>query len=162
MWLVEKFSDSESTDPVATDCVTTDSVATDPDSVTVTLDGQTHELSRTEATELRDALGDALTAKREFLHTAGEHRQDGTYQVSRRSANSAGHSKVFESFEHLTRLYGRLPEKITAEEVGRTGLTSGRRHLLVRHFTEHPAFDCELVSRQPLTVQKCTGGETGE
>ncbi len=74
--------------------------------------------------------------------------------VERRAADSAGHSKVFERFEALERLYGRLPEEFTAETVGRSGLTGGRRHMLVRHFVEHPAFDCELVSRQPLTVRK--------
>lgn len=151
MRLVEKFSGSDST---AT-------VATDHDGVAVTLDGRTHELTRDEAVALRDALGDALTTEREFVHTAGVHRRDGTYKVSRRGADSAGHSKVFESFEQLRRLYDRLPAAFTAEEVSRTGLTGGRRHMLVRHFAEHPAFDCELVSRQPLTVRKRAGGGEG-
>ena len=125
----------------------------------MTLSGRTHVLTREQAAELRDSLGEALTTEREFVHTACEHREDGTYRVSRRGADSAGHSKVFESFEHLVRLYGRLPDEFTAEAVGRTGLTGGRRHMLVHHFAEHPAFDCELVSRQPLTVRKCGGGE---
>ena len=142
MWLVEKFSGSNGT------------ATADHDGVVVMLDGQTFELSRKQAAELRDSLGDALTTEREFVHTASEHREDGTYKVSRRGADSAGHSKVFQSFEHLIRLYGRLPEEFTADAVGRTGLTGGRRHLLVHHFAEHPAFDCELVSRQPLTVRK--------
>ena len=127
----------------------------------MTLGGRTFELTREEAAELRDSLGEALTTEREFVHTAGCHREDGSYRVARRGADSAGHSKVFESFEHLVRLFGRLPGKFTAEDVGRRGLTGGRRHLLVRHFAEHPAFDCELVSRQPLTVRKCDGGGEG-
>lgn len=149
MWLVEKFSGSSTT------------VAADHDCVELILDGRTFELSREQAAELRDSLGEALTSEREFVHTAGRHREDGTYKVSRRGATSAGHSKVFESFEHLERLYGRLPEAFTAEDVGRTGLTGGRRHLLVHHFAEHPAFDCELVSRQPLTARKFDGGAEG-
>lgn len=109
-----------------------------------------------------------MTDRTEFFRTAGEHREDGSYVVSRRGADSAGHRKVFESFEHLRRLYGRLPAEFTAEEVGRSGLTGGRRHMLVRHFAEHPAFDCQLVSRQPLTVRKTepaagkTAGKTAE
>ena len=66
---------------------------------------------------------------------------------------------MFERFTALERLYRRLPDEFTAEEVGRSGLTGGRRHMLVRHFAEHPAFDCELVSRQPLTVRKVGSAE---
>ncbi|WP_435063804.1 DUF7528 family protein [Halobaculum sp. EA56] len=128
--------------------------------MTVTLDGETHRLDREAAIALRDGLADALTARREFLHTAGEHRPDGSYVVERRAADSAGHSKVFERFAALRRLYDRLPAEFTAEAVGRTGLTGGRRHLLVRHLAEHPAFDCELVSRQPLTARK-RGSDSG-
>ncbi|SEO72926.1 hypothetical protein SAMN04487948_104408 [Halogranum amylolyticum] len=61
---------------------------------------------------------------------------------------------MFASFAELRRLYGRLPTEFTAEDVGRSGLTGGRRHMLVRHLAEHPAFGCELVSRQPLTARK--------
>ncbi len=118
------------------------------------LDGESRRLSRAEAAELRDALGAALTERTEFLRTAGEHREDGSYVVSRRGADSSGHRKVFDGFEHLRRLFERLPAEFTAEDVGRSGLTGGRRHMLVRHFAEHPAFECELVSRQPLTVRK--------
>lgn len=124
------------------------------------LDGEEYRLSRSDAAALRDSLGSALAQRREFLRTAGEHREDGSYVVSRRSANSAGHSKVFRSFDELERLYGRLPAEFTAEDVGRTGLTGGRRHMLVRHVAEHPVFDCELVSRQPLTVRKNSAGST--
>jgi len=69
---------------------------------------------------------------------------------------------VFESFEVLARLYDRLPRTFTAEDVGRTGLTGGRRHMLVRHLAEHPAFDCELARRQPLTARKRPDGDGGE
>jgi hypothetical protein len=66
---------------------------------------------------------------------------------------------VFDGFRRVERLYQRLPERFTAEHVGRTGLTGGRRHMLVRHLVEHPAFDCDLVGRQPLTAEK--RGSTG-
>ncbi|MGM0606130.1 MAG: DUF7528 family protein [Halobacteriota archaeon] len=114
-------------------------------------------LSRSQAAALRAELGDALTRERTFVHTSGTHREDGSYVVARRAATSTGHSKVFESFESLERLYDRLPDQFDAETVGRTGLTGGRRHMLVRHFAEHPGFACTLRSRQPLTVEKQTG-----
>lgn len=75
--------------------------------------------------------------------------------MSRRHADSAGHEKVFDDFAAVERLYERLPDRFGAEEVERTGLTGGRRHLVVRHFLEHPAFDCRLAGRQPLRVDKC-------
>ncbi|WP_435333419.1 DUF7528 family protein [Haloarchaeobius sp. TZWWS8] len=115
---------------------------------------ETHVLTRSEAAELRDQLANALTRSHEFVHTTCMHREDGRYVVERRGANSAGHRKVFERYAACERLYDRLPEEFTAEHVGRTGLTGGRRHMLLWHFVEHPGFDCELVSRQPLTVRK--------
>lgn len=121
---------------------------------------ETHDLSREDAAQLRDALSDALTRTREFVRTTCTHREDGSYVVERRAANSAGHRKVFESFDACERLYDRLPSSFTASDVGHTGLTGGRRHMLVWHYAEHPAFDCDLVSRQPLTVEKCD--DTGE
>nr|WP_321112353.1 hypothetical protein [Halorussus salinisoli] len=98
------------------------------------------------------------------MRTVGSHREDGSYVVSRRRAESAGHRKVFESFAELRRLYDRLPGEFTAADVERTGLTGGRRHMLVHHLAEHPAFDCELAKRQPLTARKrpSSGGETGD
>jgi hypothetical protein len=129
-------------------------VSTDGESISVTIDGERHELSREAARELQDALGDAMTHEREFLHTAGEHREDGKYVVSRRSADSAGNTKVFESFEQMRRLFERLPDEFGADEVSRTGITGSRRHMLVRHFAEHPAFDCTIARRNPLTVEK--------
>ncbi|MEF8773671.1 MAG: hypothetical protein V5A23_09105 [Halobacteriales archaeon] len=122
--------------------------------VVVTVDGDRERLSRAAAATLREELSAALTERREFLRTAGEHREDGSYVVERRGADSAGHRKVFADFEALDRLYERLPTEFTAEDVGGSGLTGGRRHMVVRHFAEHPAFDCELVARQPLTVRK--------
>ncbi|WP_439027027.1 DUF7528 family protein [Haloarchaeobius sp. DT45] len=115
---------------------------------------ETYELTREDALELRDQLADAVTQTHEFVHTTCTHREDGSYVVERRGANSAGHRKVFDSFEACERLYSRLPDEFTAAEVGRTGLTGGRRHMLVWHYAEHPGFDCDLVSRQPLTVAK--------
>nr|WP_205254516.1 hypothetical protein [Halorussus sp. JP-T4] len=128
------------------------------------VDGCDYELSRDEAAQLQDAVGDALTQRREFFRTAGVHREDGTYEVSRRGADSAGNSKVFESFEVLGRLYDRLPDEFSADDVGRTGITGSRRHMLVRHFAEHPAFDCGIARRNPLTAEKTgdTVDETGD
>jgi len=117
---------------------------------------------------LRAALGEALTERRAFVRTVGRHREDGSYVVERRRADSAGHRKVFESFAALRRLYDELPATFTAADVERSGLTGGRRHVLVHHFAEHPAFDCELAKRQPLTARKTdrghpsSGGETVE
>lgn len=113
-------------------------------------------VDRETARRLRSALGEALTARREFVHTVGVHRPDGRYEVARRGADSGGNAKVFESFEELCRLYERLPRAFGAEDVSQTGadLTGSRRHLVVRHLAEHPAFDCDLTARNPLTVRK--------
>ena len=113
-----------------------------------------HELSRREASRLAEAVGDALHSREEFLRTAGEHRPDGSYVVARRGADSAGNLKVFDSFKRLERLYERLPGEFGADDVGRTGITGSRRHMVVRHFAEHPAFDCRTRSRNPLRVRK--------
>lgn len=118
------------------------------------MDGETHRLERAEAAGLRSALGEAIAGRREFLRTVGEHREDGSYVVSRRGAESSGHRKVFDSFAALERLYERLPHEFTAQDVGGDGLTGSRRHALVHHLVEHPAFDCTLASRQPLTGRK--------
>nr|WP_250137732.1 hypothetical protein [Halorientalis salina] len=125
----------------------------------MTVGGQTHALSREQAEQLQDAIGDAMTREREFLHTTGTHREDGTYVVSRRGADSAGNTKVFEEFGNLRRLFERLPAEFTAEEVGRTGITGSRRHMLVRHFAEHPAFDCAITTRNPLTGRKTAAND---
>nr|WP_225741292.1 hypothetical protein [Halorussus halophilus] len=103
---------------------------------------------------MQDAVGSALTERREFFRTAGIHREDGTYEVARRGADSSGNSKVFESFDALRRMFERLPAEFSAEDVGRTGITGSRRHMLVRHFAEHPTFDCTISRRNPLTAEK--------
>ena len=51
-------------------------------------------------------------------------------------------------------MFHRLPEQFTAEDIGRTGITGSRRHMMVRHFAEHPSFACSIDSRNPLTVGK--------
>ena len=118
------------------------------------IDGKTFELSRESATDLQDAVGDALTERREFFRTAGTFREDGSYEVSRRSADSAGNAKVFRTFDAMARLFDRLPDEFTAEDVGRTGITGSRRHLLIRHFGENPEFPCRISSRNPLMAKK--------
>lgn len=122
--------------------------------VTVTLDGESHRLDPADARRLRGELATALAGRTTYVHTAGHQRLDGSYVVERRRADSDGHRKVFSRFETLRALYRDLPREFDAEAVGREGLTGPRRHLLVRHVAEHPAFDCELTSRQPLTVTK--------
>lgn len=82
--------------------------------------------------------------------------------MSRRGADSAGNSKVFESFAALRRLFDRLPAEFTADDVGRTGITGSRRHMLVRHFAEHPQFDCSISRRNPLAGEKTAGKRSGE
>ncbi|MFC7203937.1 hypothetical protein ACFQJC_10450 [Haloferax namakaokahaiae] len=111
-------------------------------------------MSRDAAADLQEAIGSALTEKREFFRTAGEYRRDGSYVVSRRGADSTGNAKVFTSFDELRRLYDRLPTNFTADDIGRTGITGSRRHMIIRHFGEHPAFDCKISSRNPLTGEK--------
>lgn len=129
------------------------------DRVAVSVDGDELLLSREDADELRECLEDALTARETFLNTEGVHRADGSYVVERRGADSSGNRKVFDDFDALRRLYGRLPEEFTAEDLSASGLTAGRRHMVLWHFVEHPGFACELASRQPLTARKVPGAE---
>lgn len=82
--------------------------------------------------------------------------------MSRRGADSSGNAKVFNSFDNLRRLYKRLPDEFAAKDVERTGITGSRRHMLIRHFAEHPAFDCRITSRNPLTVRKTTQEVTAD
>jgi len=142
-WLVEKSDGSP--DPTA---------ERRGDRVVLAVDGEELFLSRDDADQLRESLADALTARETFLNTAGEHRADGSYVVERRGADSAGNSKVFDSFACLRRLFERLPEEFTASDLSASGLTAGRRHMVLWHLVEHPAFACELASRQPLTARK--------
>jgi hypothetical protein len=137
------------------------SLSADGQRVQLQVDGETLALDRNDAIELREALDDAFERTREFVHTSCRHREDGAYVVERRGADSAGHRKVFESFDECRRLYERLPEEFVGDDVTATGVTGGRRHMLVWHFAEHPAFECELVSRQPLMARK-TNADLGE
>jgi hypothetical protein len=140
------------------DCTADDAqavaAAADGETVVVSLDGEAVRLDRRAAAALRDDLTRALTRRREFLRTTGEHRGDGSYVVARRGADSVGHSKVFERFGALEALYADLPREFGADDLDCPGLTGGRRHMLVRHLAEHPAFDCDLVAEQPLTARK--------
>lgn len=146
MWLVEKFRSEPDPDrPNAT---------RRGDTVTLDLDGGPFVLSVPEAADLRDSLDSALTASREFLHTTGTHRRDGTYVVERRGADSAGNRKVFDSFGALERLADRLPDTARAEDLSRVGLTAGRRHMVLWHLVEHRDLPFELASRQPLTATR--------
>jgi hypothetical protein len=137
------------------------SATSDDQQIVVAVDGTEHVLDRDAAAQLQEAIGDALTERREFFRTAGTYRKDGSYEVSRRGADSAGNAKVFQDFEQLRRLYGRLPDEFTAEDVGRTGITGSRRHMIVRHLAEHPAFDCDIECRKPLRAAKTGEDETG-
>lgn len=116
----------------------------------------THELSRDTAVKLQDDIQGSLTERTEFFRTAGVHREDGKYVVERRNADSAGNTTVFEDFDEISRLFDRLPDTFDAESVAKFGITGSRRHMIVRHLVEHPEFDCELASRNPLRGQKTT------
>jgi hypothetical protein len=118
------------------------------------VDGEELALSREHAAELRDAVGDALTRREEFFRTACEHREDGTYVVERRGADSTGNSTVFDSFAEARRLFERLPPTFDADALSSAGVTGSRRHMLVRHFAEHSSFPCTLASRNPLEAEK--------
>jgi len=168
--LVEKFSDqSETPDSRSTGPFSEarsdrrsslGAVEANGSTVEVTVSDANHELTRDEARQLRDRLSEALTRRREFVHTAAEHREDGAYVVERRGASSSGHRKVFDSFDAAREAFERLPAEFTAEDVATAGVSGGRRHMLVWHFAESPAFDCRLVSRQPLTVEKADSRDT--
>jgi len=125
--------------------------------VTVRVGGERVELTRAAAVALRERLGAAAAGRREFAHTTGEHRPDGSYVVERTGAASSGHRKVFDSFGAVRDLAAALPREATAEDVDREGVSGGRRHLLLWHLVEHPALDPELVARQPLTVRTAPG-----
>lgn len=88
------------------------------------------------------------------------YREDGRYEIRRRGADSAGNRKVFDSRAELRSVYDRLPDRFTATDVEHPSVSGSRRHLVVRHLAEHPAFDCELVCRRPLTVEKAESEET--
>lgn len=104
-------------------------------------------------------LADALDRERAFVRTIGKRRSDGGYVVERRGVESAGHRKVFESFEALRERYESLPDTFTAADLGGAGLTGSRRHAVLWHLVEHPGFECELTAKQPLTASKCDPSE---
>lgn len=122
--------------------------------VRLIIDGDRYEFPREQALSLRAAVGDALDRRLELFRTVGHYRRDGSYAVGRRSADTPGNEQVFDSVDELRDLFRSLPSEFGAEDVGERGLTGSRRHLLVRHFAEHPAFDCRLVSERPLRAEK--------
>lgn len=132
-------------------------VESDGETVRLRVDGETHRLSREQALALRTAVGDALERRVELFRTVGRYRRDGSYAVARRGADTPGNEQVFDAFGALRALFASLPEAFGAEEVGSAGVTGSRRHLIVRHLAEHPAFDCRLVSERPLRAEK--GGD---
>ncbi|MFP9193568.1 DUF7528 family protein [Natronosalvus vescus] len=107
-----------------------------------------------DVSRLRNQLTEALERTEEFTHTTATRRGDGTYVVARRGATSSGHRKVFDSFEAVKQLYQELPSTFTVSDVDYDGVTGSRRHILLWHLLEHPAFACKLVQRQPLTGRK--------
>ncbi|MFD1525953.1 DUF7528 family protein, partial [Halolamina salina] len=80
---------------------------------------------------MRDDLTAALTGRREFVRTAGEHRPDGSYVVSRRGADSAGNAKQFRDFRTITALYDRLPGGFDASAVDGISIESEREYSIV-------------------------------
>lgn len=120
----------------------------------VNVNGEQHTLSRAEAVELREEIGAALSEREEFFRTACEHREDGTYLVERRGAESAGNSTVFDSPGAARELFEGLPGRFGAGDLSAADVTGSRRHMLVWHFAEHPGFACELASRNPLEAEK--------
>ncbi|WP_254537572.1 DUF7528 family protein [Halomarina litorea] len=118
----------------------------------VTIDGTRHALTPEAARALVADIHEALSDRSEFVHTACETRRDGRFVVSRRRGTSAGTEVVFDSPGEVRVLYGALPERFGASDV--TRVSGSRRHLLVRFFVEHPDYNCELVSENPLAVQK--------
>jgi hypothetical protein len=144
--LLVAFSSSDEVSAAATG-----DEAGDP-AVELTVGDRTLVLSRSAAAELRAAVGDALEQRRAFARTAGVHRPNGEYVVERRGADSAGNAAVFDSFASLRSTFGALPGEFGADDVDCA--TGSRRHMVVWHFAEHPAFPCTLAARRPLTVEK--------
>lgn len=130
----------------------------DADRVRITVDETEYEFQPSTVAKLKDDIAAALTFRREFVRTTGKHRSDGSYVVRRRGSDSCGHRKVFTSFDSLVDLFKSLPQRFSAADVDREGISGSRRYLVVWHLVEHPHFDCRLVSRQPLTaVRNCRG-----
>ena len=101
---------------------------------------------------MADGIADALRERRSFVHTRYERRADGSVVVARRRAESAGNEVVFDSTADLRATFDALPDRFRASDV--TRVSGSRRHLLVRFFAEAPAFDCTLVSENPLCAER--------
>ncbi len=144
--LLVAFSSSDEVSAAATSDEAGDST------VELTVGDRTVALSRSAAAELRAAVGDALEQRQAFARTAGVHRPNGEYVVQRCAADSTGNAVVFDSFASLRTVFEALPERFGADDVDCT--TGSRRHMVVWHFAEHPAFPCTLAARRPLTVEK--------
>lgn len=126
----------------------------DGDTIEVTVDGTSFRLSRRTATALRSAIGTAVRERRSFLRTEGIHRADGQYEIRRRCADSSGNATVFQSFDTLVAAVDDLPTNIGAADVEPLGVSGSRRHMVVWHLLEHPSFEYELVSRNPLRIRR--------
>lgn len=120
----------------------------------VTVADSEFSLSRAAAAELRAAVTDALSRREAFYRTACERRADDTYVVERRSADSTGNAVTFDSIDGAREVFDALPDEFGAGDVPECVATGSRRHLLVRHFAEHPGFPCTLSSENPLTAVK--------
>lgn len=118
----------------------------------VTIDGARHALAPEAARALAADLYETLSGRTAFVHTACETRPDGRFVVSRRRGTAAGNEVVFDSPGEVRALYGSLPDRFGAGDV--TRVSGSRRHLLVRFLAEHPDYDCELVSENPLCAEK--------
>ena len=70
-------------------------VAATGEGVEVSVDGAAVELSRSDADDLREAIGRALADRTAFRNTVARRRPDGSYVVARRGADSAGNRVVF-------------------------------------------------------------------
>ena len=139
-------------------------VERDGEVVRIRIGGTAVEGDRETADRVRSAIGDALAGRRAFRRTVEERRPDGSYAVSKRGADSPGNRAVFDSFAALRGLYGRLPDRFDADDVGAAGaaVTGSRRHLVPRHLAEHPAFGCGLASRNRLVGEKEPRNPAGE
>lgn len=124
------------------------------DTVLLRIAGEQYALPIEAARSLHVDLSDALTERQSFLDTACVRHADGRYVIERRRAASSGNRIAFDSTEALRDCFDALPNTFGATDVERDGITGSRRHLLVRHFAESPAFECELICENPLEAKK--------
>lgn len=116
--------------------------------------GERYALPLEVARGLRVDLSDALTERQSFINTACVRHADGRYVIERRRAASSGNRITFDSIEAIRDCFDGLPNTFGATDVECDGITGSRRHLLVRHFAESPAFECELICENPLKAKK--------